>query len=232
MDNNKPPSLTGEYYKARRQLVLWSGIFFIWQTVGIDIPNLGGSAGILGSLAKALESPEYIPWIMFTLVLYFIYRFVIEWYHCPPQRRDLKVSQIDFSVGILISSSSVILYLIQLAINMRLVDMLFNSQTLAGLTVGCIIVYSIILARFYPKYIVMRKSIIAVGLKYYFIKKLIPLSILFLISVSLFTSSEFSGVLFFIGLGLALLSYGIYRVSQGIPKFLERIQKGSSLFTK
>jgi len=48
-----------------RQLVLWSGILFAWELIGIDIENVSGD---IASFAKSVKSPQAIPWVFLVLV--------------------------------------------------------------------------------------------------------------------------------------------------------------------
>lgn len=59
-------SLTAEYSRARGQLILWSGILFAWEFIGIDLTESG-----IGAFAKSLKNPQAVPWILLILVVYF-----------------------------------------------------------------------------------------------------------------------------------------------------------------
>ena len=57
----EPKALTPEYHKARKQLMLWAGILFIWELVGIDLERAKEAGGNAGSVIAALKSPQAIP---------------------------------------------------------------------------------------------------------------------------------------------------------------------------
>ena len=116
--------LSDHFHKARKQLVLWSGILIAWEVVGIDISKLSGD---VGNLAKALNSPQAIPWVLVCLVAYFAFRTAVEWRQCAPSRRVLLVSRIDLYSSILISVAALVLYGWQNVFGKSLVTILEDS---------------------------------------------------------------------------------------------------------
>src|SRR5438552_4102710 len=68
-----PKALTPEYHKARKQLMLWAAILFIWELVGIDLEKAKEVGGNAGALITAIKSPQAVPWVSYfslvTLVL-------------------------------------------------------------------------------------------------------------------------------------------------------------------
>lgn len=91
-----PQALTSEYHKARRQLMLWAGILFIWELVGIDLEKAKEVGGNAGAIITAIKSPQAVPWVLLILVGYFLFRFTIEWYQSTADRRKMRVAKIDF----------------------------------------------------------------------------------------------------------------------------------------
>ena len=86
------PHLTDGYHKARRSLALTSGVFIVWEILGIEI---GGQAKIPGAdIPVILKNPRIVPTLIFVLVLYFAARTMIEWYQCDPNRRRHPASRI------------------------------------------------------------------------------------------------------------------------------------------
>lgn len=69
-----PAALSGEYHKARKQLMLWSAILFIWELVGIDLDKAKDAEGNVGALIKSIKSPQAIPWALLIMVGYFVFK--------------------------------------------------------------------------------------------------------------------------------------------------------------
>lgn len=106
-----PKALTPEYHKARKQLMLWAGILFVWELVGIDLGKVEATGGNVGAVITAIKSPQAIPWVLLILVLYFLFKTTIEWHQCHIARRTLRVSKIDFYAAWIVAVSAYALYL-------------------------------------------------------------------------------------------------------------------------
>lgn len=78
----EPQALSSEYHKARKQLMLWAGILFIWELVGIDLEKAKEAGGNAGAIITAIKSPQAIPWVLLVLVAYFLFKVWIEWNQC------------------------------------------------------------------------------------------------------------------------------------------------------
>jgi hypothetical protein len=111
----EPSHLTEEYHKSRRQLVLWSGILFAWELIGINLEDVTGE---IGGVAKSIKSPQAIPWMLLVLVAYFFYRLIIEWLQCESQRRHRMVSRVDFMISLGIALMAFFLF----SVHFRLAD--------------------------------------------------------------------------------------------------------------
>jgi hypothetical protein len=105
-----PRALTPEYHKARKQLMLWAGILFIWELVGIDLEKAQNAGGNAGALVKSIKSPQAVPWVFLILLAYFLFKTTIEWYQCSVARRSLRVSRIDFTSAWIVSLLAFALY--------------------------------------------------------------------------------------------------------------------------
>ena len=116
------PPLTTEYHNARRQLVLWSGILFAWEFIGIDLKAMQNAEGTLGALAKSLKSPQAVPWILLILVMYFFYRCFIEFFQCNPERRVETVSIMDIMVTIGIAIIAISLFFTHKLLNVQVAE--------------------------------------------------------------------------------------------------------------
>jgi hypothetical protein len=120
-DKQAPP-LSDHYHKARKQLVLWSGILFAWEFIGIDLAALKESGGQVGPIIKAIKSPQAVPWVLLVMVFYFFYRTIIEWYQSDPLRRNLRVSKADMIVSMGCGMSAIFLYFIQRLLELQVAD--------------------------------------------------------------------------------------------------------------
>ncbi len=88
-------ALSSEYHKARKQLMLWAGILFIWEFVGIDLEKAKESGGNAGAIISAIKSPQAVPWVLLILVVYFAFKLRIEWRQCNKLRRDVAEAKQD-----------------------------------------------------------------------------------------------------------------------------------------
>ena len=106
-----PPteSLSDQYHKARRQLVLFSGLLFAWEFIGLTLPP----SGELPIIKIGLESPQAIPWVLLLCMLYFGTRLGIEWSLAPEGVRLRAASKIDLSLAGGIATLSATLYFVQ-----------------------------------------------------------------------------------------------------------------------
>src|SRR5206468_11808170 len=92
----EPRALSTEYHKARKQLMLWAGILFIWELVGIDLEKAKEAGGNAAAIIGAIKSPQAVPWVLLILVGYFLFKVIIEWYQCSKAPREVVVARIDF----------------------------------------------------------------------------------------------------------------------------------------
>src|SRR6185295_11453046 len=99
----EPQALSSEYHKARKQLMLWAGILFIWELVGVDLEKAKEVGGNAGAIITAIKSPQAIPWVLLILVAYFLFKTTVEWYQCNKSRRTVRASRIDFGSALFIS---------------------------------------------------------------------------------------------------------------------------------
>ena len=106
-----PQALSSEYHKARKQLMLWAGILFIWELVGIDLEKAKEAGGNAGAIITAIRSPQAVPWVLLILVGYFLFRFTVEWYQSNEGRRKMRVARIDFFTSWFISLFAYALYI-------------------------------------------------------------------------------------------------------------------------
>jgi hypothetical protein len=121
-----PQALTSEYHKARKQVLLWAGILFIWELVGIDLEKAKEAGGNAGAIITAIKSPQAVPWVLVILVVYFLFKVTIEWYQCNPARRALRVSRVDFLSAWAIPLLAFALGIYQAIRNVQLADRVFS----------------------------------------------------------------------------------------------------------
>lgn len=78
------PALSDHYHHARKLYGLFSGLLLLWELVGVEIQETP-----IENLKLRLMNPEAVPIILFFLVLYFAFRFAIEWSQCDRLRRQI-----------------------------------------------------------------------------------------------------------------------------------------------
>jgi len=126
----EPRALSSEYHKARKQLMLWAGILFIWELVGIDLEKAKEAGGNAGAIIGAIKSPQAVPWALLILVAYFLFRLTVEWYQCTAQRRTMKAAIVDFRSAWLVAFLAFALYVAQAVTKLQLAN-LINYNVLA-----------------------------------------------------------------------------------------------------
>jgi hypothetical protein len=131
-----PSALSGEYHKARKQLMLWAGILLIWELVGVDLEKAKEADGNFSALVKAIKSPQAVPWVLLILVAYFLFKVTVEWYQCNEARRNMKVARIDFASAWVVSLLACILYFAQAVSRVQFADVLQSSNNWQSLFVG------------------------------------------------------------------------------------------------
>ena len=131
-----PKALTPEYHKARKQLMLWAGILFIWELVGIDLDKAKDSGGNAGAIITAIKSPQAVPWVLVILVGYFSFKLWVEWQQCEPRRRIVKAARIDLGSAWAVASVAVTLYAYQAISHIQLADLLQSSKRAQSVLFG------------------------------------------------------------------------------------------------
>jgi hypothetical protein len=124
----EPRALSNEYHKARKQLMLWSGILFIWELVGVDLNKAGTSGGNIGTLISSIKSPQAVPWVLLVLVAYFAFKLRIEWRQCSEARRQVPEAIQDYYIAFIVAGIAWVLYFGQAIIHIQFADY-FSSLT-------------------------------------------------------------------------------------------------------
>lgn len=110
-------TLSGHFYKSRKQLMFFSALLFMWTLVGMDIPNEP-----FPNVDVTITNPQAFPIILIVLIVYFGYRSLIEWLISIPANMDKnsvllknKVIKLDFYISIAIPIAAVTTFIIQKA---------------------------------------------------------------------------------------------------------------------
>lgn len=105
-----PRALSTEYHKARKQLMLWAAILFIWELVGIDLEKMKEAGGNAGAIITAIKSPQAVPWALLILVGYFAVKLRIEWRQCNEARRQVREAKQDYYLACGVALAAFVLY--------------------------------------------------------------------------------------------------------------------------
>jgi len=140
----EPQALSSEYHKARKQAMLWAGVLFIWELVGVDLAKAEASGGNLGAVISAIKSPRAIPWALLILVGYFLFKLWVEWNQCNAARRSIRVSRIDYFSAWVVSLAAFVLYFGQRASRNQFADFLQKNPTYTlSVTMGVMVGFPI-----------------------------------------------------------------------------------------
>ncbi len=107
-DTNNLPELGQHYYKSRNSLLLFSGLLLAWELIGINLEEATTSG-----LKVKIQNTEAIPYVILLLVIYFVFRLIVEWMQSNIIRRKLLQSRIDFVVSLIIPFLSISIYIVQ-----------------------------------------------------------------------------------------------------------------------
>ena len=108
-----PSALTSEYHKAHKQLLLWSGILFIWELIGVDLDKAKEVGGNVGAAVSILKSPQAVPWALVILVIYFTFKVAVEWNQNHEDRRKNNYARSDYISALSVAGIAVALYFAQ-----------------------------------------------------------------------------------------------------------------------
>lgn len=119
-ETNLPPPRSESYQKARKSYGLVAGLLLAWELVGVELQS--------SNLPFSLQSPDAAPLVLLALVVYFGFRFAIEWRHHHPARREDRWSRIDNYLAHIIGFGAVAVFFIQLAIDEQLFDVVVSDE--------------------------------------------------------------------------------------------------------
>jgi hypothetical protein len=135
----EPESLSTEYHRAHKQLMLWSAILFIWELIGIDLSKAKDAGGTVGPVVTALKSPQAVPWVLLILVLYFLLKCAIEWAQCHPERRKVRFARVDFISAWVVSIAAIALYVGQAISRVQFANVINGSYRMRSFAVGVLL---------------------------------------------------------------------------------------------
>jgi hypothetical protein len=144
LEPREPRALSNEYHKARKQLMFWAAILFIWELVGIDLEKAKEAGGNAGAIIGALKSPQAVPWALLILIAYFAFKLSIEWGQCNRARRRLRASRLDYYSAFIVAGTAFALYFAQAIIHIQIANELRFASSwslllgifVAGLPIG------------------------------------------------------------------------------------------------
>ncbi|MCW9000550.1 MAG: hypothetical protein OQK04_17700, partial [Kangiellaceae bacterium] len=131
------PPLTDTYIKARRQLVLVSAILFGTEVAGIK-PSSKDS-GINFSVFT-LENPGAVTGILFSIIIWLLYRFNLEWFNLDFRRRGISISKVDMTSSIFLAFFAISVSLYQ-QLNSKLLIDFMSAKAIAYSLIPSLIVY-------------------------------------------------------------------------------------------
>lgn len=135
-----PASLSSEYHKAHKQLMLWSAILFIWELIGVDLSKAKDAGGNVGAVVTILKSPQAVPWALLILVGYFLFKCSVEWAQCHLDRRKVLFAKIDYTAALIVAGAAIALFIGQTISRVQLANAVEQSgrlkSTLAGMILG------------------------------------------------------------------------------------------------
>jgi hypothetical protein len=76
---------------ARKSYGFATALLLAWALIGIDL-----QPDVLSNYKITLKSPQAAPWVLVAAVLYFAFRFTIEWFQTDPARRGMPASRVDY----------------------------------------------------------------------------------------------------------------------------------------
>ena len=148
--DKKIDHLTPEYYKARRGLMLFSGLLIAWELIGIELSPKFNIDPL--NLDITIKSPQAAPAVLIILIIYFSIRTAIEWHQSHPERRKEKASVADIFLTATVVIASLIIITIQFLLKIQIADIFDASSMMAfifSIFIGYLVYY---LFYFYRQY--------------------------------------------------------------------------------
>jgi len=127
--DKKVDHLTPEYYKARRGLMLFSGLLLAWELIGIELSQKLNIESL--NLDITIKSPQAAPAVLIILVIYFSIRIAIEWHQSPSERRKEKASVADIVLTTTVVVASLSISTFQFLLKIQIVDIIDGISMMA-----------------------------------------------------------------------------------------------------
>ena len=200
--------MTNSYQNARKLLILFSAILIAWEYVGIEI----GSSVKLPPVGTDINihNPEIVPSLIFIMVLYFAFRYTVEWWLIPLNERLLVPLVVDRIVTYLVGLASIVVYVFQRTSEFRLAEHLSPEAVMAvGITLFILLINFRLLVFLNKERIPNFKLLL-----FAFLASIVELTIL-AVFIQIFRDAYLWSVL---GLTLSLLSIGITFKIISLPK--------------
>ena len=147
--SREPQALSSEYHKARKQLMLWAGILFIWELVGIDLEKAREAGGNAGAIIGAIKSPQAVPWVLLVLVLYFVFKMRVEWGQCNKARRDVLESRMDYLSAFVVAGIAGVLYFGQTLSHVQFANAVQDSSKFNSFFVGAFVAIGVVCSGYF-----------------------------------------------------------------------------------
>ena len=126
------PPVSSSFDKARRSYGVATALLLGWALVGIELSDKP-----LSSVDVTLKSPHAAPFIMLASVIYFAFRFTIEWYLSEPERRAHSAARIDFGFAHLLGVVAVVIFVGQQLTKVQLADKFTTAWAITVIS-GCL----------------------------------------------------------------------------------------------
>lgn len=123
LHTTRVPPLTGSYEKAHKSYVLFSALLASWQIIGITLETKE-------KWGVTFKSPNAVPLVLVSLVVYFGYKVTIEWVQVEEGRRNNIAAAIDFRVAHALAVVALGITFIQYLLHVQIFDVLSHRLTI------------------------------------------------------------------------------------------------------
>jgi hypothetical protein len=137
------PPLTEAYSGERKRLVIYSGLLFGVEIAGLQIGH--NQSGPFGSFI-AFTSADAVPLVLVALIVWSLFRVIVEWFNCDYRRRQTSFARLDVYSGLLLSGLAIAMFAFQRLTAVRLADQM--SLVTAGTFVVCFLAANLVGAAF------------------------------------------------------------------------------------